>query len=63
MNGSQLRVELNGSVILDTDVAKVDLATVMGKTAHPGKDRRTGYLGLAGHNDPVEFKDLSIKRL
>jgi Domain of Unknown Function (DUF1080) len=63
VKGSQLRVELNGSVILDTDVAKVDLATVMGKTAHPGKDRRTGYLGLAGHNDPVEFKDLSIKRL
>ncbi len=63
VKGSQLRVELNGSVILDTDVAKVDLATVMGKTAHPGKDRRTGYLGLAGHNDPVEFQDLSITRL
>ena len=63
VKGSQLRVELNGSVILDADVSKVDLATVMGKTAHPGKDRRAGYFGLAGHSDPVEFKDLSIKRL
>jgi hypothetical protein len=56
-------VEVNGSVILDTDLSKVDLTAVMGKTAHPGKDRKSGFLGLAGHNDPVEFKDLSIRKL
>lgn len=63
VKGSNLRVEVNGSVILDTDLSKVDLTAVMGKTAHPGKDRKSGFLGLAGHNDPVEFKDLSIRKL
>jgi hypothetical protein len=63
VKGSTIRVELNGTVILDTDVSKVDLATVMGKSKHPGKDRTTGYFGLAGHSDPVEFKELSIRKL
>ena len=63
VKGSTLKVELNGTVILDTDLAKVDLATVMGKKAHPGKDRPGGFFGFAGHNDPVEFKDISVKRL
>jgi hypothetical protein len=35
----------------------------MGAKAHPGKDRKTGYFGLAGHTDPVAFKDLAIRKL
>jgi hypothetical protein len=30
---------------------------------HPGKDRKSGYFGFAGHNDPVEFRNIRIKRL
>lgn len=63
VKGSTIRVELNGTVILDTDLAKVDLAQAMGGKAHPGKDRKTGYFGLAGHTDPVAFKDLAIRKL
>ncbi|MBI5689369.1 MAG: DUF1080 domain-containing protein [Verrucomicrobia bacterium] len=63
VKGSTLRVELNGTVILDTDLSKVDMATVMSKSPHPGKDRKSGFFGLAGHSDPVEFKELSIKKL
>lgn len=63
VKGSNLKVELNGTVILDTDVSKVDLATVMDKKAHPGKDRTRGFFGFAGHNDPVAFKDVAIKEL
>ena len=63
VKGSTIKVELNGTVILDADVSKVDMATVMGKTAHPGKDRTSGFFGLAGHTDPVEFKDIAIKAL
>ena len=50
-------------IILDTDLAKVDLATFMAGKAHPGKDRPSGFFGFAGHNDPVAFKDISIKKL
>ena len=35
----------------------------MAKKAHPGKDRPRGFFGFAGHNDPVEFKQVSIKEL
>ena len=63
IKGSTIKVELNGTVIMDTDVSKVDLATVMGKSAHPGKDRPRGFFGLAGHTDPVQFRHISIKEL
>ena len=61
--GSTIKVELNGFVILDADLSKVDLASVMGKKKHPGLGLTEGYFGFAGHNDPVAFRDLSIKDL
>lgn len=63
VKGSTLKVELNGTVILDTDLKNVDLTTVMANSKHPGKDRTSGFLGLAGHTDPVQFKDLAVKKL
>lgn len=61
--GSTIKVELNGFIILEADLSKVDMATVMGKTPHPGKDRQNGYFGFAGHNDPAEFRNITIKDL
>jgi hypothetical protein len=61
VNGSNVKVELNGSVILDTDLSKV--TEFMADRPHPGKDRTTGYFGFAGHSDPVEFRNVSIKPL
>ena len=63
VQGSTIKVELNGSVILDTDLGKVDMSTVMANHPHPGKDRTSGFFGFAGHNDPVQFKNIFIKRL
>ena len=61
--GSTIKVELNGFVILDTDLSKVDMATVMAKSPHPGKDRKNGFFGFAGHNDAAEFRNIMIKDL
>lgn len=61
VQGSKIRVELNGSVILDTDLAGV--SEFMGGTPHPGKDRTEGHFGFAGHSDPVEFRNVRIKEL
>jgi hypothetical protein len=33
------------------------------KKKHAGKDRKSGFLGFAGHNDPVEFKNVQVKEL
>lgn len=61
VQGSRIKVELNGTVILDCDLDQV--TEFMANSPHPGKDRRRGHFGLAGHNDPVEFRNLSIQKL
>ena len=61
--GSTIKVELNGFIILDTDLSTVDMATVMGKKPHPGKDRKNGFFGFAGHNDAAEFRNIDLKDL
>jgi hypothetical protein len=62
VEGSTIRVELNGTVILNTDLSKVDPATYMAGRAHPGVTRTSGFFGFAGHNDPVMFRRVQIKR-
>ena len=61
--GPVLKVELNGFVILNADLSKVDMATVMAQSPHPGKDRRNGFFGFAGHSDPVEFRNIAIRTI
>lgn len=63
VKGSTIRVELNGTVILDADLAKVDPATYMAGSKHPGLARTDGFFGFAGHNDPVSFRKVAIKKL
>ncbi len=61
VKGPKIKVELNGTVILDTDLSKVK--EFMANSEHPGKDRTSGYFGFAGHGDAVEFRNVSVKTL
>lgn len=61
VKGSTIKVELNGSVILDTDLSKI--TQYMADSAHPGKDLKKGFFGFAGHGDAVEFRNVKIKEL
>lgn len=61
VKGSTIKVELNGTVIIDADVSKV--TDFMGGRPHPGMNRTLGYFGFAGHNDPVAFRSVLIKKL
>jgi len=61
VKGSTIKVELNGTTILDTDLS--DVTDFMANHPHPGKDRSSGHFGLAGHTDPVQFRNLSIRKL
>lgn len=61
VNGSTIRVELNGAVVIDADVSKVH--EFMANSKHPGLTRTKGSFGFAGHNDPVQFRNISIKPL
>jgi hypothetical protein len=59
--GSTITVELNGTVILDTDLSQV--TEFKDNRPHPGKDRTSGHFGFAGHRHPVMFRNIAIKRL
>ena len=59
--GSTVKVELNGNVILTTDLATV--TEYMANTPHPGKDLTSGFFGFAGHGDAVAFRNVQIKSL
>lgn len=61
VRGPRVRVELNGTQVLDADLSKV--TTFMANSAHPGKDRTAGHFGFCGHSDPVVFRNIQIKRL
>jgi len=61
--GKRLKVELNGTVILDADLGKLDPAGFMEGRRHPGLERASGHLGLAGHSDPVEFRAVRVREL
>ena len=61
VDGSKIKVELNGTLILNCDLSKV--TETLGNRAHPGKDRTYGSFGFAGHNDAVAFRKIEIKPL
>lgn len=54
-------MELNGNVILNTDLAAAD--SFMDDKPHPGRNLTSGHVGLAGHKSPVAFRRMAIKPL
>ena len=61
VKGSTIMVELNGTRILDTDISKV--TEFLANKEHPGRNLPDGHFGFAGHNDPVAFRNIFIKKL
>lgn len=59
--GSHIRVELNGTTILDADLAKVTQSK--DGEVPPNARRTSGHFGFAGHNDPVAFRNVRIREL
>ena len=59
--GSHIKINLNGTIILDQDVSKIDLSKI--KKVPKGVNRSKGFIGFAGHSDPVQFRNVRIKNL
>ena len=57
--GHVLKIELNGTKIVDADVSQV--TEFKDNTPHPGRERLNGHFGFAGHSDPVAFRNLAIR--
>jgi hypothetical protein len=60
--GPIIKVELNGTPVLDADLSAAP-EPFMRDRQHPGRTRTSGHFGFAGHNDPVAFRNIEIKRL
>lgn len=63
VQGSTVKVELNGTVILDVDLSTLDPKEFMDGKEHPGLGLTEGHFGFAGHNDPVKFRNIAVKKL
>jgi hypothetical protein len=61
IKGKTIKVELNGTVILNADLDKV--TEFMANSPHPGKDLTEGFFGFAGHGDDVMFRNVAIKKI
>ncbi len=61
VSGTRVKVELNGTPILDADLAEID--SYLADRKHPGLALREGHFGFAGHNDPVRFRNIGIRAL
>ena len=62
VDGSRIKVELNGTLILNADLANVEKPMYdLGK--FKGRLRKSGYFGLAGHGDAVSFRNISIRNI
>lgn len=60
-NGRNIKVTLNGTVIVDANLDDVKDPEILKK--HPGLARPAGHIGLLGHGTEVEFRNMRVKEL
>ena len=63
VRGNHITVTLNGTKILDVDTGRIDRSKLDPQHTPKGLDRTSGFIGFAGHNDPVGFRSFKVKRL
>ncbi|NBT08543.1 MAG: DUF1080 domain-containing protein [Chitinophagia bacterium] len=59
VKGTEIKVTLNGTVILEGDYAEASKNGTMDHKEHPGLLRTTGHIGFLGHGDVLRFKNTS----
>jgi HEAT repeat protein len=60
VKGSKIRVTLNGTVILDGDLAEASKNGTLDKREHPGLKRTSGHFGFLGHGAPLSFRNIRV---
>jgi HEAT repeat protein len=61
--GTQIKITLNGTVIVDGDIAGPRDNGTMDHNEHPGLKNKTGHIGFLGHGSVVKFRNIRIKDL
>ena len=61
--GTHITVVLNGTVIVDGDIAGPRDNGTLDHNDHPGLKNKTGHIGFLGHGSELKFRNLRIKDL
>jgi HEAT repeat protein len=61
--GTRIKIILNGTTIVDGDIAGPRDNGTMDHNDHPGLKNKTGHIGFLGHGSVVRFRNIRIKDL
>ena len=61
--GTHIKIVLNGTAIVDGDIAGPKDHGTMDHREHPGLKNTTGHIGFLGHGSLVKFRNIRIKNL
>jgi hypothetical protein len=62
-NGDNIKVTLNGEVILDGNIREAVKNGTPDKQEHPGLFNPKGHIGFLGHGSLVKFRNIRVKEL
>lgn len=63
VQGTKVKVVLNGTVIVDGDIAGAITNGTMDGKEHPGLKNSSGHIGFLGHGSVVKFRNIRIREL
>jgi hypothetical protein len=63
IRGTKIKITLNGTVIVDGDIAGPRDIGTMDKNDHPGLKNTRGHIGFLGHGSELKFRHIRIKDL
>ncbi|MDP2338337.1 MAG: DUF1080 domain-containing protein [Bacteroidota bacterium] len=63
VKGDDVKITLNGTVILDGNMKEASKKGTADHKNHPGLLRHTGHIGFLGHGSDLKFRNIRIKEL
>lgn len=61
VKGDDIKIILNGTVIVEGNVKEASKNGTMDGQDHPGLNRNTGHIGFLGHGSELRFRNIRIK--
>lgn len=62
-DGDNIKVTLNGIVIVEGNIRDATKNGTPDKQEHPGLFNKKGHIGFLGHGSPIKFRNIRIKEL
>ncbi|MDR1610542.1 MAG: DUF1080 domain-containing protein [Candidatus Symbiothrix sp.] len=62
-NGDNIRVTLNGKVILEGNIREAAKNGTVDHQEHPGLFNKSGHIGFLGHGNELKFRNIRVKEL